>query len=95
MKETYVYAYFDGKRIPDVTSLEYAKDEGYVDVTLSALPDVFPDWFRSLEDIGALVLRMDNAGLSLLEFDEVPHDIISISSGVGEFPVFTIRFYVN
>ena len=95
MKDMYVYAYFNDKKIPDTTSLNYVKDEGYVDVVITALPDVFPDWYRNLEALGSLALRMDNVGLSLLEFEEVRHDIVNISSDVVEFTEIILRFYVD
>lgn len=95
MKDMYVYAYFNDKKIPDTTTLNYVKDEGYVDVAITALPDVFPDWYRNLEALGSLALRMDNVGLTLLEFEEVRHDIVNISSKVVEFTEIILRFYVD
>jgi len=95
MRNMYVYAYFNGKRIPDTTSLNYVKDGGYVDVSITALPDMFPEWYRSLETVSSLDLRIDNVGLSLLEFDNASHDIVEVSSGVDEFTKITLRFYVD
>lgn len=88
--DMYVYAYYEGEKIPDVTEL--CLKDGSAAVTVLALPDKFPEWFRNLPDKGDLELRMDNAWLSLTKLYIVKPKIVGIKSSVDDITEITIRF---
>ena len=88
--DMYVYAYYEGEKIPDVTELRLK--DGSATVTVLALSDKFPDWFRSIPEKGTLELRMDNVWLPLTKLYMVKPKVVGIKSDVDDITEISIRF---
>jgi len=90
VSDMYVYAYYEGEKIPDVTEL--CLKDGSATVAVLALPVKFPEWFRSIPEKGTLELRMDNVWLTLTKLYLVKPKVVGIKSDVDNITKITIRF---